>query len=198
VCCGGYANGTHVMWEIGSLAPGEITSVYYTAAPSSSGDFVFSYFYNGTNGVRSWSLSENYSVSVLSDAAVFDAEIDLDATTPQIERTVPLGVPRIGVLTIKNVGSSEVNSTHPLSYRWVFSKMWKVVPEEGSPCVTISLNSSFSALQCQINYLPPGAKFSVKFSIESKALGYEVTGSKSSWDPPLKFVFSILKILGIL
>ncbi len=197
VCCGGIDNGTHVTWNIGTMAPEETRTVWYSLTPRSAGPSTFSFTYNGTDGVRSWSLTESSAASA-SSGAFFDTEIDLDATTPEIERTVPVGVPRIGRITVKNVGDSEVNSTHPLTYRWVFrSDLWVVRPDENSPCVTISINSSYSALQCQINSLPPGAEFSARFSIEARTRGYEVTGSESSWDPPL-IVKTILRLLGIL
>ncbi|NOZ81838.1 MAG: DUF2341 domain-containing protein [Candidatus Micrarchaeota archaeon] len=184
ICCGGIDNGTHITWNVGLIGPGEFYMVDYNVTAPGAGNYTLISTLNGTASGRTDSVSSPGKISV-SSGAFFDVELDADASTPEIEREVPLGSSRIAKLTIKNIGDSEVNQTFPLVYQWFFPRdVWKVYPAEGSGCIVKTLNTTHGALECKVNYLPPGASTSFLFSLE--AIGKNWTGttaSLSSWDP---------------
>ncbi|MEE8167574.1 MAG: hypothetical protein V3T58_01715 [Candidatus Hydrothermarchaeales archaeon] len=186
-CCGGTDNGTHVIWNLGSLGIDDVTTVYYNITANTE-QGTFSAYTNYTYGVN-WNETtpDSYNTSVSSGGAYFDAELDLIAGG-MLDRTISNGTNYTARITLKNIGNASTDY-YMVQYYWIFNKSgWNVSVLSGcDQSKVFDYNSSHKALECNItSRINPGESVSFTFNVNSTALGHtEAVISNATYDPPV-------------
>ncbi len=184
-------NGWNVTVHIGGLEADQLVTFNYSImAPSGTQVDTFSASVNMSydNGNLTSTMPDYFNVNVNSTKAFFDVELDLDATDPEINRTIVNSTNFNAILTLKNTGDLDITGDlGPVQYLWRFNKtIWNVAGPSCAGGYITNLSSDYSAINCTYDEFLVGEIQNITFTINSTYIyEQELTWSNTTADPPL-------------
>jgi mannan endo-1,4-beta-mannosidase len=173
---------SYVKFELGNISADNFTQAYYIMkAPSTAGQGNFkanaTYNFDSQSGTTQ---DEEFTVEAATGRAYFDLELDLDSSTPTIERELNSSTNYTARLNVTNIGDTE-----PPDTVWIELKInYTAFNVSCTSCDEFTNDGNYWFLRWNETSWLVGETKSYLFNLNSSVSGYYNFTANSTYDPP--------------